>query len=526
MAPHSSPDRLLFNERFSAVVSGGLLVLMMICAAMVAAQAAQRLTPGWRGDYVAAGAALVALEGVISVRVVQRLGLSFWSGAFYRLVELILILAALKLFFYSRIGWEHLPADLPRWQNDWATFFEGEYPFACLLLGGIWLLSWIMAGTLLELEGDVVLLDREARIESNRTGTRRSLAAQIFGVGAGMVILTTLGHSDLSRLGLYLPAVAPGLFNVVEYFFLGLMLYSLAHFAVLRAIWSLERIDIGQNIAARWVIYTLAMLLGVALLAGVLPTRYSLGLLSTLAYILSVVVTVLYGAVALVLALLAMLTGWLSHLFGVSAPKLPPPAPPTPVAPPPVVPAAVPVPWLEALKSVLFWGVFLAILGYSIYYYANRQKQVALFLRRLPLWRWVVRGWRAVWGGVQALNQQLAAAVQQGLRRLRPAGVSAPWGYLGLRRLSPAERVRFFYLALVRRSGESGLPRRASQTPYEYESDLNASIPEAGDDVATLTEAFVEARYSRHPITAAAAEAVRLHWEQLRKQLRPRQRRP
>jgi len=218
--------------------------------------------------------------------------------------------------------------------------------------------------------------------------------------------------------------------------------------------------------------------------------------------------------------------GWLTRLLGARPLNLPPTPAATPAPLPPPAPAGPPVPLLEALKSALFWVVFLAIIGYSIFYYANRQKEVARFLRRLPLWRWVVRGWRAVWGGVQALNQQLSAAVQLGLRRLRPSVGSAPWRYVSLRRMSPAERVRFFYLALVRRGGESGLPRRSSETPYEYENDLNASVPEADEDVAALTEAFVEARYSRHPITAKAAEAVRRHWELLRKQLQPRRKRP
>lgn len=517
MTPPSLRERFLANERVSAVVCAGLLVPMMTCAATITAQAAQRLAPGWQGDYLTLSAAVVALEAVISVRVVQRLKLSSWGLVAYRLAEFILILAAIKLLIYSRAGWGSLLADLPRWQQDWSTFFGGEYLFAGLLLGGIWLLSWLMADTLLELEGDIVLLEREALLESNRIAVRHRLATQIFGVGAGLVVLTALGQGDLRVVGLYAPPSPANLFNVVAYFALGLMLFSLGHLAVLRAIWSMERIEVGQNLAARWAVYAVAMVVGVGLLASLLPTRYSLGLLSTLSYVVSAVMLVFYSVLLLVIALGGLLMGWLSRLLPLPASDAPP-TPPVMLT----VPPSAPLPGLEALKSILFWAVFLGVLGYSLYYYGSRQKEVAVFLRQLPFWRWLVQGWRAVWGGVGAMNRQLAAAVQEGLRRLRGGNATAPWRYVSLRRLSPAERVRFFYLALVRRGGERGWPRRPSETPYEYESDLNASIPEAGDDVAALTDAFVEARYSPHPVTAQAAEVARRRWEQLRKRLNPR----
>jgi hypothetical protein len=80
--------------------------------------------------------------------------------------------------------------------------------------------------------------------------------------------------------------------------------------------------------------------------------------------------------------------------------------------------------------------------------------------------------------------------------------------------------VLFYYLAMVRRGGEYGIAREPDQTPYEYQLKLQASLPEINRDLAALTEAFVEARYSRHEISEDQVGLVRRWWERIRRTLR------
>jgi hypothetical protein len=359
-------------------------------------------------------------------------------------------------------------------------------------------------------------------VETSRTVARRNLGAQVFGIGALLLVLVALLRSNLNLVGIHSPALQTSLTNVLAYFVLGLLLFSQAHFAVLRATWSLEHIAISPNMAQRWTAYSVAMLVIVGLVVAVLPTRYSLGLLGTLSYLFNVVMLAMMMVLLLAFALMASALSWLASLLGVKLMPLGPAVPPPLPTPTPAGPTGPPLPLFEVVKSAAFWVVFLGIVGYAAFYYLSQRKGVAAFLRRTPLWHWLVGAWRLLRGGVKELNQIIAAAVQEGLRRLRPAPGEEPWRYLNVRNLSPRDRVRFFYQALLRRSAESGLPRRPSQTPYEYENDLTVSLPESEADLAGLTDNFMEARYSQHPISAQVAEGVRRHWEQVRQALRAR----
>ena len=52
------------------------------------------------------------------------------------------------------------------------------------------------------------------------------------------------------------------------------------------------------------------------------------------------------------------------------------------------------------------------------------------------------------------------------------------WDFINLRRLTPRQKVLFYYLALVRRAKEAGIPRKDGQTPYEYARSLTSSLVE------------------------------------------------
>jgi MoxR-like ATPase len=61
-------------------------------------------------------------------------------------------------------------------------------------------------------------------------------------------------------------------------------------------------------------------------------------------------------------------------------------------------------------------------------------------------------------------------------------------------------------------------------TPREYERTLATHLPEAQAETDQLTQAFVEARYSRQAIGEDQARRVRAYWEQVRAALQARRR--
>jgi hypothetical protein len=185
-----------------------------------------------------------------------------------------------------------------------------------------------------------------------------------------------------------------------------------------------------------------------------------------------------------------------------------------------------PIPWWEFAKSLLFWGIFIVVVGYAFYQYLNQNQELINKLRRLRVWRWIAQTWKMVWEQFQGVNQHINAFVKRSLERLRPQYTkdfgSPPWGYINLRQLPPRERIRFFYLAMVRRGRERGLPRHHWQTPNEYRRTLETQYPQSEVDLSNITESFILARYSQQEVTPTDASRVRETWERIRKMLRGR----
>jgi hypothetical protein len=136
----------------------------------------------------------------------------------------------------------------------------------------------------------------------------------------------------------------------------------------------------------------------------------------------------------------------------------------------------------------------------------------------------LVRLWNRlrVWFG--GLSQQLED-LREARRKARGAALtrsrqSAPRRWINPRKLSPRQQVQFYYLAMLRRSGEKGHPRQPTQTPYEYARTLESQLPEVDQDVDGITDEFITARYSRHDIPLEHVGLVRRYWERIKQALK------
>jgi len=305
--------------------------------------------------------------------------------------------------------------------------------------------------------------------------------------------------------------------HVVIYFFLALVLFSRTRLKLLRSGWVWEKVPIGQRVGARWITYTVLLLAAAVIIALLLPTRYSLGLLGTLGYLLNFVIalvqTIFYGILALILNLLSRLfPDW-------------PQQPPLPTEDSwPRLPANVPPPTAaDFIQSLIFWGVFFIIAGYVVIQFLQQHPGLIDELLRLPGISFVARLWRRLRAWFGGLNQQIEDLLEARRRARRPASprpASAPRRWINLRKLSPRQQVQFYYLAMLRRGSEHGHARRPVQTPYEYARTLESQIPEIDRDIDGLTEEFIEARYTRHDIPAEHVGLVRRYWERIKRALK------
>jgi hypothetical protein len=130
-----------------------------------------------------------------------------------------------------------------------------------------------------------------------------------------------------------------------------------------------------------------------------------------------------------------------------------------------------------------------------------------------------------LWWGVADQIEDLGESIQlrrrvrdepqdEGSRFLRP------FRFFRLNALSPEEQIRYFYLSTLKRAKEKGVAREAGETPIEFMEDLKSGWPEVQEEIDTLTEAFLQVRYSPRPIEKEEVEAVKEKWKRTKSRLR------
>jgi hypothetical protein len=141
-----------------------------------------------------------------------------------------------------------------------------------------------------------------------------------------------------------------------------------------------------------------------------------------------------------------------------------------------------------------------------------------------PLVRWFGQAWKFLSDWFRGANRQLSAVVRRGIKRFNQQRAAATpqifRRFFNLSRLSPRDKIIHYYLSLIQLGNERGIDRRPSQTPYQYENRLKDSIPEIDQELHNLTDTFIEARYSRHPLEEPNAEQAGSLWEQIKAALK------
>jgi hypothetical protein len=128
-------------------------------------------------------------------------------------------------------------------------------------------------------------------------------------------------------------------------------------------------------------------------------------------------------------------------------------------------------------------------------------------------WQWLYKNAEQTGG---ALSRVLTDGWQSILTRLEGNRIFPRPSLIRFRSLDPRRQIYFFYLAMIRRGGEQGVTRKPSQTPSEYAATLEKALPSAEQDIESITEAFVEARYSRQDVDPGTVNRVKATWGRIR----------
>ncbi|MGI6374780.1 MAG: DUF4129 domain-containing protein [Anaerolineae bacterium] len=521
-----------------AIARSLAIAAMLTCIAVSMAQLGRLIDPTWPGHIWVVLVFVVSIESMHSFRLLVARGVAAQDRGRFRFVEWVIILLVVRFALYLGEPPGTLSRDLMAWSENLNLFFDARFIVASILMAGFWSAALFLARTFADLDAaDYELHRASSELErylwqtmprhgrQDRVALLQRVGVLFMGGGIVMILLAGMARVDVRDMVLLQHGRSSGvIFNVLLYFVIGLLLMSQAHYAALKAGWDLERLPVWDRVGRRWLVAVLIFLAVVGLLSALLPVGYSVGLIATIGLVIH---WVWYIAVQVVLAILFVITflaGLVAGLFG-GEPKdtsfslQPPPSPP-----PEVMAADGANAWWPLVRSLLFWTGLIALVGYSVI--AFMRDRWGLF-RGFTLTGWLgrLRDWLT---GARAGLDEAFGRLRAGVLRWRASRAPQDAGrrvrFFSLGRLSARERVRYFYLATVRRAADAGVGRQPTQTPLEYDAVLRAATAEA-ESAATLTEAFVTARYSVDDVTPDDAEQARSAWQRLKRTLVRRSRR-
>lgn len=514
-----------------------LVFLMLACAVLTISVLIRALLPGWHAGIIAGILLFIVIDRLYIHKQLKSLTLLSSEWVITLGVQWVVILLFSRFLLSYANGPDSLINDLSHWaRGAIADFFTAELVITLLLAAALWVLTTQFLQLLDEigLDMNAALSEETIHVQTDIVPAHQRMVNLTFTTGIVLVILTALTRLNLQSMisnTSGLPPVEWSRFSGAEsgallYFVFGLALLSLSRLMSLQTHWNRMRIPVSSsNLPRQWAVYSLAFLLFLGLVVSLLPAGDSLGLFSVLGTLVGFLLAILLFVSQLIIGLFLLLFSLPFILFGQAPPGIVDSAPP-PMPVFPTAPAGTPftsTAW-EWVRSILLWGGLIAIVVFSVIRFARQHDTLLAALRRNRITNWLMMAWQWLYRNVDRTQKSLVRAIADGwqgiVSRLEGNRLLPRSSWLSFRSLDPRRRVYFFYLAMVRRGAEQGQARKPSQTPAEYAAQLEQALPSVKEDIDAITQAFVEARYSRQDVDPKKAASVREIWERIRRALR------
>ncbi len=462
----------------------------------------------------------------------------------YRAAEILVLLILLRLSTWAFQGnWPSFAGWTNYLFNPLLLFIDPFFIGAVIVGYTAWYRTTAISSVFIQLAPDAAerayyALPRSERIEANqplpidREALQRSFVQQFLFGAVLLLVCVALMSIDLNKIwtaenilksGIARLGLPPSLLAaLLLYFLTGFLLLSQGRLAMMEARWLVDDVARTPGIGRSWYQRTLIILVVIGFIAAFLPLGSTFALGRILSYgiyaIMLAVSSLFYFFSVIIFSLLALLFPQQQAAEPEAGP------PPRPFVMPPQQPeAAAPDATMQMIATSAFWAVaiVMSILALSFFLRERGFKFDTLLLRQLGA---AFVAWcRSVWHGLRAQAAEVRETVQARLKRpSKPIEVQPPWRYVRLNSLSPREKVRYFYLSVVKRAASEGVPRRQSETPSEFAGDLKANWPDTGNEIDDLTEAFLRARYSRQPVEEADVAPIKTQWNRVKATIRRR----
>lgn len=529
-----------WQEKYLQPVVIALLILAMFSGPVVLLEI---IFPNSPWQFLPWLTVLISAEGIMTTRwlaVTERKVNKF----VYRTAEITVILLFVRLFTWLFVVDLPTGNDLEGFLFEPSTFIDPIYFIFVLLL----LLAWYQTITMTQIFAGLQLDFEELRyysksgferykLERPLPKDRKALLGDFFKqwITGGLItgILATLTTFDLSglsgsgvevrtvgRLGLR-PVMLGAL---LAYFIGGLWLAGQGQLAVLRSRWLRQDTRLDEKMSRTWNRASVALIALIATIAAFLP----IGSTFAISRILQLVAVAVIAVVNLVFLLLSILLFLIASIFinpGAEEELQPPGL--AEIVPEQFLfdpqPERTPTPIL----GTIFWIIVIAaVIAAVIFFLRGRGVPITggLFTTFLSKsWLRFSSWFRSLWRGLGQQVQHLEQSIRERLQLVeKPTGSVLSLGRPPFRSLSPREKIRYYYLSVVRRAEEKGIERGKSETPSEFAADLKEEWPEADGEVEAITEAFLRARYSPQQMSGKDLGLVKETWNRIKTTIRKR----
>ena len=487
-----------------------MIGVMVACISYTIAQLLRQWVPGWRHHLFIIAPILAALAGYATHQTIQKHYLGSNESLRYQIYELVLIFLLCKISTHLDNTMSEIISQVQGWFTDPKTFFDGETILMFVLSTMAWFSAAVTARDLHNITDPTLYIGEKSPM------TR--LSTRFYAGGLILLITTAFARVRFAEILQNDNPRVPGLiFNILIYFMLGLFLLGQLNYLRHTGLWRRQRVQFDAEVGKVWLRYSLLFLGLVTLIAFILPTGYTVGLLDLVRYTINLVLFIV-NLIFFILSYPVLLL--LSLLFRNEESALPLPETPVSFQPPETPAATSNNEWLEIARSIVFWIIALMAVGYVIRGYLRDRSNLLTSLQRIKPVKWlmivlknIARLWRRISSSiVETVPKMIDRLRRRSAKRLSPSRKQRGAGH--------RDRVFFHYLHTLDVAKEEGLSRANTQTPYEYNQVLASSLKDAKPQMARLTEIFMEARYSHHDLNNEHADQSETDAQRIQEALR------
>jgi hypothetical protein len=508
----------------------------MGCVALTISILIHNIVPEWHYGIIVGASLFVVIDRLYTYSQMKSLTFLSKEWVIALVTQWVVILLVIRLLLSYANGAASLREDLTFFARGYIDkLLTPEFVITLLLAFFVWYITRLFLDLIDEIGLDqaITLSEERPLVQGDMVPPHKRMVNLVFTLGLFLVILTAMTRMNLRAIAANssgLPHVEFSRFSGAEagalfYFVIGLALLSLSRLMSLQTHWNLQRIPVSsKHLARQWGMYSLIFFLILAVIVSLLPSGDNVGFFTVLGTLFSFLLLLLLFLAQIVIGLILMLLSLPFLFLGKAPPIVNNSAPPVmPVLPTqPVTPAASNETWV-LIRSMFLWGLLIAIVVFALVMFVRQHQAILPALRRSRVVNWLILAWQWLYTNVDktrgSVSQALADGWQNMVSRLEGRRILPPVSLINLRTLDPRRRVFFFYHAMIRRGGEQNIARKPSQTPSEYAATLENAVPPAGEDIDSMTEAFIKARYSSQPVNPSDADAVKDAWGRVRHEL-------